>query len=269
MTFVAYFDECGDEGFAFREPHRTGSSEWFVLGAALHAVTARRDIIHHHTAFRERHRKDANWHFHFTKASHDERVGFIEHMRGAPYICMSVAVHKPSLTHTEAFQRPYYLYFYTARLLLERISWYCRDHRPPGDTGDGCAWLVFSSRRGLRKPDIEEYLGQLQRRSSPTTALRILFSNSIHWPVLATDCIQVVPNKTYVGLQMADAVASSVGRAFERSAYGNTEPRYIETLKPQLYRSWGTYFSYGVKIFPKMSDALRAEDRFNWIANFR
>lgn len=269
MTFLAYFDECGDEGFQFREPHRKGSSEWFILGAVLHQRSDRAAIIRHHEAFRQRYRKDTNWHFHFAKAHHDERIGYVEHMCEMPHVCMSVAVHKPSLKNTEAFQWPYYLYFYTARLLLERVSWYVRDHGPKNDTEDGRAWLVFSSRRGLRKADVEEYLTRLQRWSSLTSRLRLLNQNSIHWPAIATEHVQVVENKTYTGLQMADAVASAVGRAFERSAFGHTEPRYVETLKPRLYKSRGSYFSYGIKIFPRLTDELSSEDRFSWAQKFK
>ena len=269
MTFVAYFDECGEEGFTFRkEPHNKGSSEWFVLGAALHLTADRRTIIHHHFAFRDKHRKHDNWHFHFRTAHHDERVGFIDHIAKAPYVCMSVAVHKPSLTQTEAFQKPYYLYFYTARLLLERVSWYCRDHRPPNDRDDGCAWLVFSTRRGLHRQAIEEYLALLKRKSAAPDPFRDLGHNKIYWPALATEPIIVAPNNSFIGLQVADAVASGVARAFEMSAYGHTEPRYIETLKPVLYKGYGTYFRYGIKIFPSLSLELRSQERFRWAKDF-
>jgi hypothetical protein len=270
MTFVAYFDECGEEGFTFREePHNKGSSEWFILGAALHLRADRKAIIHHHYAFRENHRKAENWHFHFRGAHHDERVGFIDHLCAAPYVCMSVAVHKPSLTKTEAFQKPYYLYFYTARLLLERVSWYCRDHRPPDDTDDGCAWLIFSARRGLHREAIEEYLALLKRKSIPNDPLADLSRNQIYWPSLATERVIVAPNNSFIGLQVADAVASGVGRAFERSAFGHTEARYIETLKPLLYKNWGSYFRYGIKIFPNLSEELRGQDRFRWASEFK
>jgi len=42
---------------------------------------------------------------------------------------MSVFVHKCDLTSPENFRDEARLCFYTVRLLIERISWYCRDQK--------------------------------------------------------------------------------------------------------------------------------------------
>lgn len=270
MTFVAYFDECGEEGFGkLRTFPEKGNSEWFVLGAALsYGKNSAETIKQRYQLFRETHSKQEKWSFHFVDAKHDERVGFIHHMAEAPYICMSVAVHKPSINQTDIFSKTYFLYFYAARLLLERITWYCRDNQPKDSTKKSTVGLIFSERRGLKEENIREYLEILKSKEIEKDPYAELKHHSIEWDYIDPKFMEVKPSETYIGLQMADAVASSVGRALELSRFGFTEPRYLKRLRPILYKPTGTYFSYGVKIFPKFTPEMQAETRYRWAKDF-
>jgi len=243
-----FFDEYGEEGFSGK------ASEWFVLSAAIQGAedvhTVRSCYADHKTRC---HRGD-DWYFHFVKCDHRARVAFINDMRPAGYVFMSAAVHKPSITRTDNFKRPYFLYFYTAKLLLERISWLCRNQ------DRHVAWAYFSSRRGLRSLNVRLYLRLLRRRAEE-------LGNKIHWPAIEDMGITVEPNKEKIGLQLADLMASSVGHAIE-PRHDITEPRYLLELKDHIYSYNGSRLSYGLKIFPRLTAELRAEPRFAWLDQF-
>lgn len=245
----AFFDECGEEGFAGK------ASEWFILSASIQASEDLETVREHHASFRAAHRHPDDWHFHFVKSSHRHRLAFIRHMLPAGYVFMSVAVHKASITQTDNFKRPYYLYFYAAKLLLERISWLARAQ------GRHLHHLYFSSRRGLKREDVAAYLRLLRNKEAG-------LSNSIYWPALRGMGIDVLPNKEKIGLQMADLMASSVGQAISPHPYGVTEPRYVLELKSRIYDRKGSKLSYGLKFFPNLSQQMREEERFAWLPEF-
>lgn len=72
-----------------------------------------------------------------------------------------------------------------------------------------------------------------------------------------------------MGLQIADAVASSFFYAVQPSAYGFREGRYAQLLHPVVYHRHGTFIGYGVKLWPKESeDLVRAEKSFEWLTAY-
>lgn len=258
-SYTTYFDESGDEGFIFkRDPWKDGSSEWFALAAVIHHTKFVGPTIDHYAQYTSRHKKPDNWHFHFRKAPHDERVGFIQHMAELPWTAMSVAIHKPSLTQTENFKRPYFLYFYTAKLLLERISWFLNKE-------SGRTRLYLSSRKGLRQENLEAYLALLKEAERSNRSNN---THSINWSRIDLEQTQIRPNSEFRGLQTADAVASGIWKAIERSKFDTTEHRYVKLIKPILYKQRGSYLSYGIKFFPAMTDSMKQESRFHWLKEF-
>ena len=84
---------------------------------------------------------------------------------------MSVLIHKPSITEPEIFQsEPFRLYRYATRLLVERVSWLCRDTRKDNE-GDGSCELIFSNRSAMSYEDLRNYL--LHLKDKPGTDARI------------------------------------------------------------------------------------------------
>ncbi|MEQ8397894.1 DUF3800 domain-containing protein [Thalassobaculum sp.] len=257
--FVAYLDESGDEGFQFATPPKRASSEWFVLSAIVHDVVHVQQIKDHYAEFKARHRKPDAWFFHLANTNHDARMGFLSHMVQLPVHAMTVLVHKPSLTKPDNFQRPYYLYFYAAKLLLERLSWFAA-------SDGGVARMILSSRRGLTLSDFRQYMAILKSR---TVANRLLNQHSIKWAALDLVHSEVRANKDLRCLQLADGVASGVAKAVEWSEYGTTEDRYAQIIRPIIYKRSGTYRSYGLKFFPTVPDSLMLEPRMSWLSMFK
>jgi hypothetical protein len=213
---VLYVDEAGEEGF------KETSSEWFILGGALHTNRELQGCCDCYDTFKAA-RKNNDWFFHFQKRSHDERIGFIHAIRQAPYQGMAVVFHKPSIDKPENFKKKYWLYFYALKFLLERATkWADKTAREP-------IHLMLSSRKGLDKNDLQEYFSRI--KSSP-----FVKRDEMLWHSFQHDEIHIEPNRKFRGLQVADCIASAVYKAVEVSEYGTLEPRYITDLKPVFAR---------------------------------
>ncbi len=188
---------------------------------------------------------------HFRDLRHEHRVPYAERISGSGLRAFSILVHKPSLMEPENFAQGNRLYFYATRYLLERVSWYCRDHRPQQDTGDGSVEVVFSNRSGMSYESLRGYLKRLEA-NSPAWGV------TIDWNVINCDQVRSLCHGKRMGLQIADAVASSAYYAVQPSQYGFTEDRYLRILLPRFYRYKGSLWGYGIKLWPKEAEAIRA-----------
>jgi hypothetical protein len=240
-SFVAYIDESGDEGFGFGR----GASDWFVLSAAV--TRASRDIETVKLVDRVRSLLPARpprKPLHFRDMRHEHRLPYVHEIRQAPLRLLSIAVHKPSIEEPEKFDERFRLYFYAVRLLLERVSWLCRDaHRP--DDGDGCCSLVFSNRSGMSYQELRGYLEILRGRPEVR----------IHWPAIDVAAISAYSPGKRMGLQIADAVASGIYFGVQ-PRYGLVEARYAQMLMPVTYRHEHRVLGYGLKFWPPAGEGL-------------
>lgn len=239
-SFVAYIDEAGCEGFKFL-PNEQGSSRWFVLSALVIRKQHDLQLVELAKQARELLRKEPRKPLHFRDLRHEQRVPLARLLAQAPVRSVNVLIHKPSIAEPEIFQqRPFQLYRYATRLMLERVSWLCRDHRRTGD-GDGRVELVFSNRSAMSYDDLREYLCRL--RDDPGQ------SRNIEWELLAPELLRAVNHDQLAGLQLADALASGVFYAVHRSRYGEIEDRYLRLLGRTIYRREGQLDGYGLKFW--------------------
>ena len=253
-TFVVYIDESGDEGFSFSQ----GSSEWFVLSAVVTRRSNDLDTVKLVDEVRSALGRPPRKPLHFRKLRHHHKLALVNAIAQADLRAVSILVHKPTLREPEKFMQRYRLYFYTARYLLERVSWYCRDARRKGDAGDGTAELVFSNRSGMSYGELGDYLRYLHDRSG-------LFDVRIDWDVIRPDQVRAFTPGKRMGLQIADAVAGSAWSAVERSQYGFTESRYLRMLAPIVYAYKGKCLGYGLKLWPRDVVDLIHEDEYAWL----
>jgi hypothetical protein len=196
---------------------------------------------------------------HFKDIRHEHRLLYVDSIARANLRTVSVLVHKPSLLEPEKFRERYRLYFYATRYLLERVSWYCRDHRTGSDVGDGVADVVFSNRSGMSYLELCQYLSYLRANTG-------LMNVRVHWAAIDEARVYALSPGRRAGLQIADAVAGSFYQAVQQSRYGFVEPRYARMLKPVVYSYRATYLGYGLKFWPRDMGALLEEERYQWIA---
>lgn len=239
-SFVAYIDESGCEGFTFL-PDEHGSSRWFVLSAVIVRKENDNLVVQLAREARVLLRKDPKKALHFRELKHEHRVPLARLIGNASLRTVSVLIHKPSIAEPEVFQNQRYsLYRYATRLLAERISWLCRDHRRTG-MGNGRVELIFSNRSAMSYDELREYLESLN--GNPAADARI------DWNVIDPALIRAVNHDQLAGLQLADAVASGIFFAINKTQYGETEDRYLRLLAPTIYRHQQRVEGYGLKIW--------------------
>jgi len=257
-SYVVYIDESGDEGFCFAGPNN--SSEWFIISAAVLRRSAEPELVQMWRQVRQDLGKPHGYTLHFRSLKHEQRVAVASRVAQGRLRAISIVCHKPSLIETEYLRTKSALYFYLSRYLFERISWLCRDTRVPND-GDGSARIVFSNRSGMSYESIQEYLQKLQLRSQTRADIEI------DWTVIKPDKLTAVPHRLRDGLQVADAISSSLWQAFEVNRYGFTEDRYARELMRITYRGKNKKtIGYGIKVWPSEKlDTIRSDHRYDWL----
>lgn len=255
-SFVAYVDESGDEGFKFL-PDEQGSSRWFVLSALVIRKENDLQVVQLARQARELLKKDVKKALHFRNLKHEQRVPLARLIGGASVRTVNVLVHKPSIREPEVFQQQAYaLYRYATRLLVERVSWLCRDHHRTGQ-GDGMVEMVFSNRSAMSYDDLRAYLHKLKGGEAGSDV-------RVDWSVMDPQRIRAVNHDQLAGLQLADAVASGVFFSVHRNPYGEVEDRYLRLMGKTIYRNKGRADGYGLKLWcddaTEVARVLKAAD---------
>jgi len=254
-TFCAYIDESGDEGFSFER----GSSKWFVLSAVITRKENDLPTVKLVDEIRNKLGRPPKKPLHFRDLRHEHRLPLIDSIAKANLKAISILVHKPTLKEPEKFRPRFRLYFYAARFLFERISWYCRDHRTRLDKGDGTAEMIFSNRSGMSYEELRGYMAYLREKTDE-------FNVTIDWNSISPNKLKAYSPGRRMGLQIADAVAGAFFYAIEPTVYGFTEDRYARMLKPVVYNYRGVYLGYGIKLWPReSSDLIRSSVYFGWL----
>jgi len=179
-----------------------------------------------------------------------DSLPYVRQIAANPLRTVSVLIHKPSIQEPEKFQaEKFLLYRYAVRFLLERVSWLCRDHRSEGE-GNGQAEIIFSNRSIMSYENLRAYLRLLKDQSDPMDV-------RIDWSVVDPARVSTVNHEQLAGLQVADAVASSLYYAVQQSRYGEIEEKYAAMLKPTFYRHKNKALGYGVKFWPEDLETLK------------
>ena len=240
-SFVAYIDESGCEGFKFLADEQ-GSSRWFVLSALV--LRKENDLLAVELAKQARMllKKPPKHPLHFRHLRHGQRVPLARLIGTASVRTVNVLIHKPSIKEPEVFQQQAYaLYRYATRLLVERLSWLCRDNRKAG-YGDGTVEIIFSNRSAMSYDDLRDYLERLQGGDEAAEV-------RVDWEVIRPTQVRAVNHDQLAGLQLADAVASGVYFGVNKNPFGETEDRYLRLLAPTIYRHKQRIEGYGLKFW--------------------
>jgi hypothetical protein len=238
FEFRAYIDEAGDDGFV-TNPNGTGSSRWMVLSALVIRTKNEPHLIRCLAQTRTMFKRPPLTPLHFRDLTHEKKRAYVAAIANLPVRTVSVLAHKfsdpanptaPNFTEKDQFYR------YISRLLLERISWLCRDHRK--DSGE--VELIFSNRGSMSYADVRAYVALLKTKPEVKIA----------WSVVDPAAIKALSHEKRAGLQAADAVASSCFAGLRVNAFGQTEWSYATALLPTFYRYKSKLWGYGIKWWP-------------------
>jgi hypothetical protein len=246
--FIAYVDESGDEGMKFEQ----GSPRGFVLSAVViennqqtrqrlcQLIDEVRDAINQ--GRQEKHRIPPKKPLHFRDLEHDDRKFFSMKIGQLEEICtVSVLCHKPSLHSLQKGR----LYYYLLRFLVERIARYCRSQLDENSPLPKLK-LVLSNRGGLKQSEVNEYFHRVWYDDA---AKKVVIQKSA-----ILEDILVQSSGKAMGLQLADAVASSFFYSVEPNRHGMVETAYLRHILQRAYCSDHKVMGRGIKLFP--DDAL-------------
>ena len=116
-------------------------------------------------------------------------------------------------------------------ILLERASWYLRDHNMNAD-------IILSSRGTSRDKELIDYIQE----------------KLLNYPdnQIVSDRFNKVKSKAaceWDMLQLADICATSMFKAYETNKYGFITPCHMSNLKDKIYKYNGKIDKYGIKFF--------------------
>lgn len=223
--WTVYIDESGDEGTRFG----AGSSDWFVLGAALFDAASEPqsvDVIRQVRAGinqvqaasgRMIPEKKA---LHFRDLKHEQKKYYCATIARSKADLLAVAVHKPSLSEMTSLTGRSQLFFWTAWRLLSLAGRRISAHQ----TGSPQVEFCFSNRSGMSKAEIGEWLQSAVRETNTQSEL---------WEAAE---VSLIAHSKRAGLQIADAVASSYFACLQPNGFGQTEDGYIRILSDRVTR---------------------------------
>ena len=248
MRFNCYIDESGDEGIG------TGGTRWFILGALI--VDDSIDLKTSEMILRIRHTlgKGPKDTLHWTNIrNHDKKLYICKELLTEEwkYVCVVTDKTHPFVEQATGLKEKWNLYFYSTRLLLERLSWYARDK------SDGKAKLIFEKRTNMDYCELNNYLMRLRGWIPPT---------QIDWPHIDWRNPEILSKEKSRLLQATDMVCGALSDGLEHTRLGNIEPRYILSLKERFYRRGSNVFSYGMKfLHVKGSVITEHGEEYDWL----
>jgi hypothetical protein len=235
LLWRVYIDEGGDRGISPR------SAAHFVVSATIvrddHHAAARAEL----SALRAALGRHPDQVLHFQRFSHSQRLKAAQDLAASSVDAIANVVlckrgfDQPDPAGDLAYiTNPDPMYLWAVRLVLERISWYVRDH------GGGSAVVTFAHVRHFKAQKLHDYRRALE-----------VADTKIHWAAFDGHPFKIGSPDRVELLQAADTAASAVFRAVEPDEFGNVERRYLEEIAPKLYRRGSApVTSYGLKIFP-------------------
>ena len=200
--------------------------------------------------------KDDSSVLHWKKIKKHEHKRYISRELGkGEFTFSAVAVDKTHdlITKASRLKRKSYLYFYAARFLLERISWYVRDN------GGGKANLIFEYRSSMSYEALKDYFDLLRGWTPPT---------QIAWDYVDVDGLRIAPKRKWRLLQACDALCGTLHNALEWNDFHQIEEDYVLAIKDRFYRRGRNLTSYGLKFLhaTRGSTAMRAlQEEYEWL----
>lgn len=256
-TFTVYIDESGSEGSKVGQ----GASEFLAVSCIIIRKTNLAHLAKIYADSRNELDKKSDWKFKTFKDLNSDGQKWVicRNIAKSPVRGATIILHKPSFKCDTWHDNHGELYFYANKLLIERISWICRDNYTPSkDSGNGTAEIIFSERKSIQYERFVDYLNKIKGTDTTNTEWAYIDTNLVT-KVEATDA------QHQEGLLTADYLASSVGRAIEYKEHGVFDDRFVRLFRPVIYNHNGKYLSYGFKIWPSEATQLTfSDERFRW-----
>lgn len=220
----AYIDESGDEGF------KTGASQWFVISGVVVTVHNDRDTASAINDIKERlWQKQTPQPLHWAKLDHKKRLAAISEVAKRDFVLFSVALEKKYLDRKRfdprsGSQYRWAMYFYAAKLLVERICKYA-------DGRGSKVNLIFENRSSISYSELRSYLTLMTVHAGPYG------KPTINQGTIKS--LQPQNKQTRKLLQIADICAGALFQALEINEYRFVDDSYLMRIADKFHRVGG------------------------------
>lgn len=269
--YIAYIDEAGDPGLRRVKPRSpNGSSEWFIVSAALVPVEYEESVAswvtEMMTAMNSRQMTD----IHFAKLT-DNRKALLCTLLAEKHVRLfSIISNKQNMEGyrnplaaimTQHLPQDNWFYCWMTRVLLERITDYVAKNSLKKFGYVGKVKLEYSERGGLRYGQMRAYYDFLNIKSAGGTTPLFIPWGELDFRTLHRELMHVYNHRERPGLKLADIVASAFFRAVDIHDTRNLNTSFAKLLKPKMAADPESKLisGYGVKLLPN----LRALNRFS------
>jgi hypothetical protein len=265
VSFVAYIDESGDTGLESVKPlNIRGASEWLVLSCFLVRAVNDPKLPEWVREIRSKFKNVQSPNLHFADLIPVKKQIACEMIARNPCRAFVAMSNKKNI---QQYRNPNlnpnnkaWIYWWLARLLLERVTKFCERLIPFEDRGKQKLRIVFSRRTDLKYNDFEDYLWKLRWQSF--FGELVLDAGDISWSVVDFDEITVLDHAARTGLQLADVISGAFFQAVERSRPADCDASYANALAPIMARdAWGRYIGFGIKTMPDLLAICLAEEQ--------
>jgi hypothetical protein len=250
-VYRVYVDESGGRNISPR------SDKHFVLSAVIVHDSHNETVRHELVALKGALGRLPHHVLHFSTLKKHRRpvaaagiAGFSIARIVSVIICKDVLGEESAAGAVPFIAQPSPMYLWGLRLLLERVSWYCRNmQRQP-------IIVTFGRVTRFTPAELHAYREALEQ-APPEKDVRI------DWAMFAGHPFRIANPAEVDLLQVADVAASSTFHAVELEKDGAT---YLERLKPVLYRHNGICApTYGLAVYPK--SAGEAGGELHWLCS--
>lgn len=256
-SFIAYIDESGSEGGV----GKVGASEFLIISAVIVRTMSAQSVTDVWDLARRHAKKSPTWDWKSFKDISSPHYKFLiaRLIADLPIRIVAVFAHKPSLEAIGSHNKYGDLYFFMSHLLLERISWVCRDSFEFHPYGDGTSKIIFSERANLKMDTFADYVKKIKLGETR-------YTSNAAWDFVDLNNIHTSVHKSCDGLRIADFVASSFGSAVEYKMHDLTDDRFIMAMRHKIFSSNRRMYRNGIKFFPPECEGdLPKEARMRWL----
>lgn len=258
---MAYIDEAGDPGITRVQPlDPNGASEWFVMAAVVVRAETDQSAVQWIKDTRAELRLDQGPQLHFKNLNPSKKLSVSARLADYPCRIFVVASHKPNMQghiNNRASLRRSQNWFYNwcARILLERVTKYCRSRSVAECGHPKLIRLDWSRAGGLSYDQLTAYHEYLRRQAKP-----YLSAGQIAWDTLHPDLYNVLRSKDHAGVQIADIAASAFYQAVHTNSSG-WNPECAKVLKSRMGRFGASIANNGLVLLPFKSEQRRLDER--------
>lgn len=273
-NYTLFIDEAGDDKVSKLRPENpNGNSEWLCLGGYLVRSS-------HEPSLDERRDKlvcsiggQPGQPLHFRKYNSKNRSKVCIGLARFPARAFVVCSYKKTMlgyrneraeAAATASSQNQYLYNFVVRLLLERVTEFVEDHARANGIDDPKIRLVLASRKGHHFGHFKAYVYQLINQARANTTH--LKTKEIKPDLLSYNMIERAPASSLAGLQLADALVSSVFQSIEQCSPGY-EDRPAKALRG-IFASKKLYGhgrsrkdDFGLTVYPQAKAATLLSDQ--------